>query len=80
MIDIVVENTHAKNHFNDLKRFCLTKFFLKFDMLYIALYVNHLFTEFQRNSPKKTSKNLTFMLTRSQNLSNWLVGWWVFFF
>ena len=27
--------------------------------------MNYLFTEFQRNSPKKTSKNLIFMLTRS---------------
>ena len=36
----------------------------------VELYVNCLFTEIQRNSLKKSSKNLTFMLTRSQNFES----------
>ena len=49
----------------DLERFCL------FQILYaVARYVNYLFIKFQRNSLKKTSKNLTFMLTRSENFES----------
>ena len=36
----------------------------------VALYVNYLFTEFQRNSGKKTCKNLTFMLTGSHDFES----------
>ena len=39
-------------------------------MLQHIIYANYLFTELQRNSPKKTYKNVTLMLTRSQNFES----------
>ena len=67
MIDIVVEKFFVIEII-DLKGFVSWKCFKIWYA--VALYVNYLFTKFQRNSPKKTSKNLTFMLTRSQNFES----------